>query len=65
MARKGSKSTAKTTAKTTSKTAVKPQSLKANDQHPEPAREASPVFRADMGEGLPDQTDTLNPKRAK
>ena len=38
---------------------------KTNEQHPEPAREAVPTYRADMGEGLPDQADSLNPNRAK
>ena len=47
------------------KTAIKPESFKTNEQHPEPGREAVPTFRADMGEGLPDQKDTLNPNRAK
>lgn len=48
-----------------SKTAVKPASFKGNAQRPEADAEASPTFRADMGEGLPDQKDTLNPNRAK
>ena len=53
----------KPAAKTASKkAAVEP---KTNEQHPEPGREAVPTFRADMGEGLPDQKDTLNPNRAK
>lgn len=47
------------------KTAVKPQSFKTNEQHPEPGREAVPTYRADMGESLPPQPDTLNPNRAK
>lgn len=49
-----------------SKTAVKPASLPRGTQaRPEADAEASPSYRADMGEGLPPQKSNLNPNRAK
>lgn len=51
--------------KTASKTAAKTAPAKGNAQRPEAVGEAPPTFRADMGEGLPPQKDTLNPNRAK
>lgn len=46
-------------------TAYRPESFKGNDQAPEADRDPVPTYRADMGEGLPPQTDGLNPDRAK
>lgn len=46
-------------------TATRPASFKGNDQAPEADRDPVPTYRADMGEGLPPQKDTLNPDRAK
>ena len=62
----GKKASAKKAApKSNSSGATAKVAPKSNEQHPEPAREAVPTYRADMGEGLPDQADALNPDRAK
>lgn len=50
---------AKAPAKPAKSTAQKP--LTTGDVNPLPQH----TFRADMGEGLPDQKDSLNPDRAK
>jgi hypothetical protein len=60
------KAAAKAPRKAASKTAAKPASLPRGSQaRPEADAEAPPTYRADMGEGLPPQKDTLNPNRAK
>jgi hypothetical protein len=51
------------------KTAAKPSASKNTAQKPLATGDVSQfpqhTFRADMGEGLPDQKDSLNPDRAK
>lgn len=52
-----------------SKSPVKPMTTSTGPtgttKRPEADGEAPPTYRADMGEGLPPQKDSLNPDRAK
>jgi hypothetical protein len=58
-ARKAASKTAASPAPKKSSTAQKPLATGDVDQFPQH------TFRADMGEGLPPQKDSLNPNRAK